>query len=90
VPVFPSEITHFVARMYIEHWDYHSYELGIADRRYCFIWFAAPALMPHVFVRDMNFGKYEESSAGRYVALFCVNRYRYWGHWYRYSGKKIL
>jgi len=26
-----------------------------------------------MFVRDMNFGKYEESSAGGNVELFCAN-----------------
>jgi len=30
-----------------------------------------------MFVHDMNFDKYEESSADRYVRLFCENRYRY-------------
>lgn len=74
MPVLPSEITHFVARTMGRYRSCD--ELGIADTivpsdsR-------PPALMPHMFVRDMNFGKYDECSAGRNVELFYANGIEY-------------
>lgn len=81
VPVLPSEITHFVAYTVSIIVHMTSWKSRIGGKFHLILGLRVNATC--MFVHDMNFGKYEESSADRCVRLFCENRYKY-------SGKKYF